>query len=434
MPRQQALTGAAASDGPLRTAPKAAADGDNGKGRAVETVRTGLTISLAGHGLLLAAILAGEWWMPRRPPPELTITDIAVVSEAELAARTLAAPALPPAPQPAAPAPFPTREEAPPTRPRIEAAPAPASTPQASPAQLAADRPPEAVTPPPLPADVTLPEKPEIGRSETAETGPLPPRPTPGESDRIPEGPAGSPDMLAALDEGPRFVPKVDLSTPRPEKPPTAEADVAGTRPETEALRSRKEAPSAPPEEAAPTPVAEADAGLGRLAPARSMRPRGRPPLPPQETVAAKPAERQPPAAAPVATIEALLAQAEAEAGSATTSARALPAPRPSLDPGNVEQLRSALRRCWNTGALGEEARRITVTLRVRFSPDGRVDPGAISLVGISPGSDRAQRTAYETAKRAVILCQNDFDLPADRYEAWREMEITFDLARMGIQ
>ncbi len=412
----------------------AGADECNGMGRTVETVRTGLIISLAGHGLLLAAILAGEWWAPRRPPPELTITDVAVVSEAELAARSLAAPSLPPAPQPARPTPAPAREEAPPARPRPAIGPAPASAPVPGRTDLAADRPPEAVTPPPLPGDVTLPEKPEIGRSEIAETGPLPPRPTPGEVDRIPEGPTGSPDMLAALDEGPRFVPKVDLSTPRPERPPAPDAEATGARPADAAPRSPVKTPPAPPEEAAPVPVAEADAGLGRLAPARSLRPRGRPPRPaPRKAQVNSPGRELPAApAAPVATIEELLAWAEADA--ATTSARALPTPRPSLDPGDVERLRSALRRCWNVRALGEEARRITVTLRVRFSPDGRIDPNAISLVGISPGSDRAQRTAYETAKRAVIFCQNDFDLPADRYEAWREMEITFDLARMGIQ
>lgn len=402
-------------------------------------MRTGLIISLAGHALLFVAILVGDWLGPEREAPKLEITDVAIVSEEELARMAGVAPVSVPTERPDAPAvPSQTEAEAPrlpaTTGKAIPSPRPPEMTPPAGPEAR-----PERVTAPVAPDDVSLPERPVIGRNATAQTGPLPPQPVPGEVERRPEGPVGSPELLAALDEGPRFVPKVDKSTPRPDKAPRPDAEEVASRPDEKARETpREKRETGAPEEAAPTPVAEAEAGLGRLAPAKSQRPRGRPPRPsapePASTerrVAEAGAEASPDQPQeefdPIA---AMIAQAETTA----TSARGMAASTPSLDPDTVAGIRGTLRQCWNVGGLSEEAKRIVVTLKVRFEPDGRLVASAIEPAGISPGSDKARRAAYDAARRAVILCSDKLELPADRYEAWKEMEITFDLANMGFE
>jgi hypothetical protein len=52
-----------------------------------------------------------------------------------------------------------------------------------------------------------------------------------------------------------------------------------------------------------------------------------------------------------------------------------------------------------------------------------------VRLIGGSGGSDTAIGIAFESARRAVLRCQSTtgYDLPADKYEQWREVEMTFD-------
>jgi hypothetical protein len=67
------------------------------------------------------------------------------------------------------------------------------------------------------------------------------------------------------------------------------------------------------------------------------------------------------------------------------------------------------------------------VTLGFELDPAGRVVSGP-SLIEDSGGSDAAVRTAYEAARRAILRCQRGgFPLPAEKYEQWREVEMTFD-------
>ncbi|MFN3146875.1 MAG: hypothetical protein ACE368_17275 [Paracoccaceae bacterium] len=67
--------------------------------------------------------------------------------------------------------------------------------------------------------------------------------------------------------------------------------------------------------------------------------------------------------------------------------------------------------------------------------PDGRPDTATIRLIDFSGGSDAAARQAFEAARRAVIRCgARGYDLPADKYEQWRDIEMTFNPERMRIR
>jgi hypothetical protein len=106
----------------------------------------------------------------------------------------------------------------------------------------------------------------------------------------------------------------------------------------------------------------------------------------------------------------------------------------PPLTGGERDGLRVAVQACWNTGALSSEALRVTVTLGVSMNRDGRPDVGSIRLIS-SDGADAPTRQAFEAARRAIIRCGgNGYNLPPEKYEQWRDIEMTFNPERMRIK
>jgi len=56
-------------------------------------------------------------------------------------------------------------------------------------------------------------------------------------------------------------------------------------------------------------------------------------------------------------------------------------------------------------------------------------------MVSSNGASEAATRGAYEAARRAVIRCgARGFPLPADKYDQWREIEMTFDPSGMRLR
>ena len=107
------------------------------------------------------------------------------------------------------------------------------------------------------------------------------------------------------------------------------------------------------------------------------------------------------------------------------------PAPAgPPLTIGEKDSLRHAIESCWNRGALSTDADRITVVIGLRMARDGKPETGSIRKISSSGGSPRSETAAYETAKRAILRCStkfNGFDLPEEKYDHWKEIEITFN-------
>ncbi|MEO0665673.1 MAG: energy transducer TonB, partial [Pseudomonadota bacterium] len=59
----------------------------------------------------------------------------------------------------------------------------------------------------------------------------------------------------------------------------------------------------------------------------------------------------------------------------------------------------------------------------------------SIRLVSSSGGSAQAAQQAFEAGRRAIIRCGVDgFDLPPEKYEQWKEIEITFNPEQMRIR
>lgn len=250
----------------------------------------------------------------------------------------------------------------------------------------------------------------------------------------------------------------VDLSTPptpdpRPRPVEAAEAPPPAsepTPPTPEPVPTPQEAtpPPQPQQEATPDPVPEPQVAetpnpnsvsLPTNAPAPQARPQ-----PPQQQTAATPERREPqqrqetprqqtPSESNSQNVEdqvaALLnrdrpsgggaqrSQQEASLGGRqTTGAR--------LSQSEMDALRGQIQRCWNVPAGAADAQNLKVSIQFKLDPSGALQ-GAPQIVS-GGGSGGIERTAAESARRAVLACA-PYNLPADKYEAWSEVIVHFD-------
>jgi hypothetical protein len=77
----------------------------------------------------------------------------------------------------------------------------------------------------------------------------------------------------------------------------------------------------------------------------------------------------------------------------------------------------------------------VTVVVGVSLTQDGRVADGSLRLLEGSGGSDGAIQTAFEAARRAILRCgASGFDLPPEKYDQWRDIEMTFNPEGMRLR
>jgi hypothetical protein len=74
------------------------------------------------------------------------------------------------------------------------------------------------------------------------------------------------------------------------------------------------------------------------------------------------------------------------------------------------------------------------MTVGFKLLPDGRVD-GDVRQVSATGGDVGATEIAFQAARRAILRCQSGgYKLPADKYDQWKEVEITFDPSGMRLR
>ncbi|MGR3762045.1 energy transducer TonB [Roseobacteraceae bacterium NS-SX3] len=388
-------------------------------------MQTGTKISLAGHGLLVGWAVFGAWF-PSEPLP-MQVQEVALISAEDfdrLSQRT-AAPVV--TPEPAA---LPAPEEAP-QQPEVAPAPEPEpETAQPAPVELPAPDPEVTELPEPEPepeAPSAAPEAPE--QPEVATVVPeVAPEAQQRPADRVAPVPVAPPPPDAAVDEieQPEVAPEEGTETADEVQQATA-PEAASDRIVTEENEADRNAVplTAPLQSVRP-----------RLRPARPAAPKPEPEQP-VETAAAKPQEKtaeEVPEKKPEQDTSSAVddALAEALAGGETL------APEPSGPPltaGEKDALRVAVSQCWNVGSLSTDALKTTVVVKVALSQDGKPDTGSIRMLSSSGGSDAAARQAFEAARRAIIRCgAKGFQLPAEKYAQWRDIEMTFNPERMRIK
>ena len=376
-------------------------------------MKTGFYISGLGHAGLILWLLVGGLFTTRTPAP-LEVTQVSIVSGEEYAALTApaAAPSAevtapkPPVPRPVdRPADAPAAESAPETNPSPDPVPPAPSDPAPDISQL---------TPPP--------------EAEVEQNPPVPSAP--------PEADAGA--TVVTETSRPREAPRV---APRPALPPPPDAAVSdvvtrATRPTNEAeAQVQPEQRSQAPEEATTEIVTEADRPQERdPVMTASMRPRARPAPPAAQTSAPAP-ESQPPVSEVPSPADDPMAEAVAEAvaqavsGASGTGGAGLAPTGSTMTPGEKDALRLAVQSCWVIDP-GSPAARVVVTVGMSLTEEGRVQEGSVELISNTEGDPAAVRTAFDSARRAILRCdaeQSGFDLPREKYSQWRNVEITFD-------
>jgi len=100
-----------------------------------------------------------------------------------------------------------------------------------------------------------------------------------------------------------------------------------------------------------------------------------------------------------------------------------------------TEALRVSVSNCWNTGSLSSAALRVTVVVGVRLEESGKPVSASIELLSSTGGSGEAVTQAFEAARRAILRCgTTGYDLPAEKYGQWRDIEMTFNPEKMRIK
>jgi hypothetical protein len=384
---------------------------------------TGQIISGAGHAALILWLVLGDWLFSPPEPEDLPVVTGSIMSSADFEALQAAARAAQAAaPDPVEPPPEPVVDETPP-------------------APVVEDVPPDPVVEevPPEPVVEALPPEPEVvpeGETGFAEPAPLPPsddpqplpnpladaRPRQRPSDVIAPVPVEETPDVAVDDVTTPAVTEEVIDAPVVERPP---ADATAVAPATTEL-----VPEQPEEIEEPV-----------LAPTSSPRPRARPTQvavvepeevetsvavdpPTDEPAPDEPAPEQPvadPLAGIVGDVVAEEPTAEPTEGGGTTRSLG-----ESLNGAEMSGLANAINRCWDVGAVSTEALGVSITLLVTLDQNSR--PTGVELLESSGGSPNAIETARRRAIQAVTKCgQNGLGLPAEKYEAWKQIEVVFD-------
>ncbi|CUH50215.1 energy transducer TonB family protein [Ruegeria atlantica] len=364
---------------------------------------TGTKISAIAHVSLISWALFGGTF--RSEPLPMPVQDISVISAEQFAAMTAQSEA-PELPTPTALQQPDAHEEEIPTPEPVEQEP---PTPEVSePNEPEPELEPEPLAPPPEP--VVIEQPPELAPPEPeAVVLPTPPGPEaqPRPADKVAPEPVAPPPPEAAPD---------DIESPAVSLDEGAETQ-------------QEQQDQTAPEEATDEIVTEAEEAK-EYAPRSSPRPLVRPnrPTPPAEPEVAETEEPTEPEPAPSDETAINDALAEALGQSSEPSG-------PPLTAGEKDAMRLAVSKCWNVGSLSTDALQTVVVVGFSLTPDGKVLGGTLQMIDSSGGTDASARQAYEAARRAILRCgAKGYTLPTDKYDQWRDIEITFNPERMRIK
>ncbi len=288
---------------------------------------------------------------------------------------------------------------------------------------------------------------PDLAQPEVAETSPPDERPDVSEMTAPAEAEVSDepPELAPPPEETAVMVPDVaeeakpeaaDRVAPEPVVQPEPDTSIdevvqPETQPDDMADRPREQTEATASEAAATEIVTEAEEPA-QAAPTRSLRPQTRPARPaPQtdtETAEADTATAPDEPATDTGAVNDALAEALGSGGAATAAPSG-----PPLTRGEKDALRVAVKKCWNVGSLSTDALQVTVVVGVELNPQGK--PVSVKQLSATDGSGSAVAKAYEAARRAVLRCgATGFDLPRDKYDHWRNVEMTFNPEKMRIK
>ncbi|WP_394195948.1 hypothetical protein [Litoreibacter albidus] len=383
---------------------------------------TGTYVSGAGHAAFILYLILGGFFVSRDTDLDVEVSNVSIISGEEFEAMQAQSPGegeLPPAPETPVEVdqPAPAVEPAAPSTPPPEPAPAPPA-PDVAPEEPVVPEPPAPVEEPvEAPVQPEQAEAPEVDGDPGATLIDPDARPVPRPAERIADEVVEEPDPEVAIADEDQAA-----SAPAPEPTPVEEAQEETAR-----------------EESTTEIVTEADEPATH-APTLSTRP-GRKPTPPARPapqVAEAPATAEPEPTTSAPSLADSIADAVAEANSETAQPN-------NANPGGgtsspiTSQEKGAfilgIQKCWNVGALGTDALAVSVVVGFQMEQDAKPIIGSIKLISSKGGSGVAVDKAYEAARRAIIRCgASGYNLPLDKYDQWREVEVSFNATNKEIR
>lgn len=236
-------------------------------------------------------------------------------------------------------------------------------------------------------------------------------------------------EQIAVIAPAPSPAPRIDTkSAPKP-KPSAKEAETTQneTAPDQSASEAALPKQEQAPKEAATQIVTEAD-NVSDFAPTTSTIPRSRSrdlskPAVETETAVTEPEPKPKPKAQTNDEIASAIAEAQADTSKPVG---------PALTGSEREGLVLAVQKCWNVPIGLQNADNLTVVISIELSQDGKLikSPKLIEPAGTPTGT---LRQAFEAGRRALIRCA-PYDLPRDKYEQWREIEVVFNPENMVVK
>ncbi|WP_299351734.1 energy transducer TonB [uncultured Shimia sp.] len=105
----------------------------------------------------------------------------------------------------------------------------------------------------------------------------------------------------------------------------------------------------------------------------------------------------------------------------------------PPLTQGEKDSMRISVQNCWVVD-VGGQSSNVTVTVKFELDREGKV-ASAIEMIDSEGGDAKAVDTAFQSARRAILRCQKGgYKLPIEKYDHWREVEITFNPEKMRLK
>lgn len=250
------------------------------------------------------------------------------------------------------------------------------------------------------------------------------------------------PDQLALLRPKPRPAPRI--SNEVVEKPETdaersdVETQKAEDSDEPVEEQTEETVEAAKPESTTEI-VTEADeVDPNSAAPIKSARPKGRPADVVQKALvrkeAAEKAKERELAAAKAKTDKEAADKAAREELEAALKAdsEASKSSGPPLTGREKGALVLAVQQCWTPPIGVQNAADLKVTLLVELNEQGKITGGP-TLVSPSGSPQGVVKQAFEAGRRALLRC-GPYKLPQDKYEQWKEIEVTFNPQNMVVR
>ena len=99
----------------------------------------------------------------------------------------------------------------------------------------------------------------------------------------------------------------------------------------------------------------------------------------------------------------------------------------PPLLPSEIEEFKKTVAECWGVKNF-DSTEKGSITIAFSLDRQGKIDPDSVKSISNTFKDSRSAQSVFQRARRALMKCGvNGYDLPSDKYQQWKRMELTFE-------